>query len=62
MANEGKIELNNGETVVKRFEDKTFPEKFCRMQIKESGIGEVTISEESIRKDSEFIVNLFDEQ
>ena len=61
MANEEKINFNNGDSVVKKVQKETFPEEITRLQINESVTGEVTIKDENIKNNSKFIVNLFDE-
>ncbi len=61
MANEEKINFNNGASVVKKFGKETFSNKFASLQANESGTGEVTIIDESIKNNAKLIVDMFDE-
>lgn len=61
MANVGKINLNNGDSVLKRFETEAFPEEVARLQMSESGTGEVTITDENIGNNAKLVADMFDE-
>lgn len=61
MANEEKINFNNGASVVKKFEEETFSNKFAILRINESGIGEVTVTDENIQNNAKLVVDMFDE-
>lgn len=60
MDNEEKIILNNGDSVVGKIEKENFTEKFAKMVPIASENGEVTITDESIKNNAEFISNLFE--
>ena len=53
MTSKGKVNFNNGKSVVKKYESET---PSC-----ESGTGEVTITDENIATTSEFICDMFDD-
>lgn len=61
MTNEEKINLNNGSSVVKKFEKETFQNEFAKLRVNETGIGEVTITDENIKNNAKLVVNMFDE-
>lgn len=56
------ITLNNGKDIVRKFEEKTFPEEVVRVTITDiNGTSEMpNITDSNIKKNSEFISNLFD--
>lgn len=54
------IELNNGNEVLQRLKRKSFLTKIPYLHLDESGMGSVSVSDENIRNNSEFILNLFD--
>lgn len=61
MANKEEINFNNGDSVVKKFEEEIFKSKFSRLCVNESGIGEVTITDENIKSNAKLVVDMFDE-
>lgn len=62
MSNKMKINLNNGDSVVKKFEKENFSEEFAKMIVNESGTGEITVTDENIKNNAKSIVDLFDEK
>lgn len=60
MGNEEKITLNNGDSVVERIEKENFTGEFAKMVPIVSEYSEVTITDESIKNNAEFISNLFE--
>lgn len=62
MTNEGKINLNNSDSVLKRLETESFSEEVARLQMSESGTGEITITDENISNNAKLITDMFDEK
>lgn len=58
---EESIELNNADAVIKKFETEEFPSEIPYMRMTNSGSSEPVITDENIKHNSEFIVNLFDD-
>ena len=61
MDNKEKITLNNGDSVVEKIKKENSTEKFAKMMPIVSEYGEVTIDDESIKNNAEFISNLFEQ-
>ena len=61
MTNAEKINLNNGSSIVKNFEKETFQNEFAKLRVNETGIGEVTITDENIKNNAKLVVDMFDE-
>ena len=55
------IKLNNGNEVIKKFEKEGFPSEIPYIRMAEGGYSEPEITDENIKNNSEFIVNLFDD-
>lgn len=51
--------FNNGNSVVEKFQKEDFPEEFSSLQINESGTGEVAITDENIKNNAKFVVDMF---
>lgn len=58
---EESIELNNADAVIKKIEKEEFPSEIPYMVMNNSGYSEPIITDENIKHNSEFIVNLFDD-
>ena len=56
------IKLNNGEEVVKKFQEKDFNNEILYMKRIGGRFVEPNITKSNIKHNSEFIVNLFDEK
>ena len=61
MTSKGKVNFNNGKSVVKKYESETPSCEFAILQMSESGTGEVTITDENIATTSEFICDMCDD-